>query len=371
MDKCKHFVYSLRVVIVLASPSASALPALLRHPEGFSWWYVDLTTPEGDGLVLIWSLGLPFLPPPPPGAGASRAARPALSLAVYRRGRPDLYLLQDYGEASDRASLGRDVLGSGRLGETTFEAEIADGRLELRVLLDEPVPRTERRLTGSITLSGPACSAAEDLSEAQHLWAPRVLHGVARAALRLGQERVDLEGAGYFDSNFSRLPLRSQGIARWLWGRVAFPDRTLAYYRTEGEDGRITTQVLSQGCADTGQSRSTVLRTGKVKRGAFGVSSPRRIGFDFEDVDVTLDLGQPVDDGPFYQRFLVRGRDGRGQVGHGIAEVVVPGALDRPWQRPFIRMRTHVVGGRNSFWLPLFSGTRQGRIRRLLRSLAP
>jgi hypothetical protein len=356
---------------VLASPSPSALPALLRHPEGFSWWYVDLTTPAGDGLVLIWSLGLPFLPPPPTVTAAPRAARPALSLAVYRRGRPDLYLLQDYGEASARVSLGRDVLGSGRLGETTFDAEIADDRLELRVRLDEPVPGTERRLTGSITLSGPACAAVEDRSEAQHLWAPRVLHGVARAALRLGQERVDLEGAGYFDSNFSRVPLRSQGIARWLWGRITFPDRTLAYYRTEGDDGQSATRILSQGLADPGQSRSGVLQTGNVKRGVFGVRSPRRVGFDFDDVRVMLELGQPVDDGPFYQRFLVRGRDGRGQLGHGIAEVVVPGSLDRPWQRPFIRMRTHVVGGQNSFWLPLFSGTRQGRIRRLLRPWAP
>lgn len=363
LDRCKQFVYSLITLIELGSPSRAELHGLVKRPKGFAWWYVDLTTPTGDGLVLIWSLNLPFLP----GRRLHEPAlsRPALSLAVYRRGRPDFYLLQDYGAAAASARLGEDPLGSGALGHTTFDARLTDDGLRLQVHLDEPVPRSAGRLTGELTLVGAPWRTAGGWGETEHLWAPRVLRGAARASLRLGERAVELEGVGYYDSNFSRSPLQAQGIDRWLWGRVAFPDRSFAYYCVEGADEQVT-RVLEQS-AD-GASRTTIgtLHEADVRRGTFGVYAPRQLTLQLGPEPVTLELGVPVDDGPFYQRFLVQGRDARGQAGHGVAEVVVPGAVDRPWQRPFVRMRTHVVGGRNSLWLPLFSGPRAGRVRRLL-----
>jgi len=35
---------------------------LLEAPGGFAWWYLDALDARGDGLVVIWSFGLPFLP---------------------------------------------------------------------------------------------------------------------------------------------------------------------------------------------------------------------------------------------------------------------------------------------------------------------
>ena len=78
-----------------------------------------------------------------------------------------------------------------------------------------------------------------------------------------------------------------------------------------------------------------------------------------------------VDDGPFYLRFLVDAEDGvNGCRGRGFAERVVPANVDRPWQRPFVRMRTFATDGDNSMWLPLFSGPRSGRLRAALELLA-
>jgi carotenoid 1,2-hydratase len=354
-------------MITLGSPSPTALADLARQPGGFLWWYADLTTQAGDGVVLIWSLGLPFLS----GQAAQLPAdRPALCVALYRGGRSDFYLLQDYGGSGCSVSIGNEAGGNGRLGHTTFRSARVGKGLELEVQLDEPIPGSRTRLTGSFSLVGSECLLAEASSGAAHVWAPRVIHGLARAELELGAERVELVGAGYFDSNFSRVPLVRQGIARWLWGRVAFVDRTLVYYRTEMDGGEVVTRVLTQRASGELELATPELGLGRVKRGAFGLDSPRQIGFRAGGSEVQLDLGQPVEDGPFYQRFLLEGRDLAGLVGRGVAEVVVPGMVDVAWQRPLVRMRTHVVGGRNSVWLPLFSGPRRGRLQRLLRGVA-
>jgi len=351
-------------MIVLARPSRADLDELVHQTHSFLWWYADLTTQSGDALVLIWSVGLPFLPT----RADQRSAGPraALSLALYREGRPDFFLLQDYGAANHSIDLGSGPLGDGQLGATVIRSRASSGVIELGVRLDESIPSSRRRLTGSLSLSGPEYATQEDSGAAPHLWTPRVVHGEARAELVLGQERVELHGAGYFDSNFGRTPLQSQQIARWLWGRVAFPDRTFAYYRTEGSEGRVETRIISQGAEDAGNVCSGDLRMARLQRSVFGLQAPRQVAFRAGGRTVSLELCPPVDDGPFYQRFLVHGRDQGGRTGRGVAEVVLPGRLDVPWQRPFLRMRTHVVGGPNSIWLPLFSGARRGRVGRML-----
>ena len=41
--------------------------------------------------------------------------------------------------------------------------------------------------------------------------------------------------------------------------------------------------------------------------------------------------------------------------------------IDLDWQRPLVRMRVQRADGRNSMWLPLFTGPKPGRVQRLLR----
>ncbi|HSC89641.1 MAG TPA: hypothetical protein VLC09_20300, partial [Polyangiaceae bacterium] len=79
---------------------------------------------------------------------------------------------------------------------------------------------------------------------------------------------------------------------------------------------------------------------------------------------------QLVDDGPFYQRFLLEVESSLG-AGHGVFEVVAPARVDLPHQRPFVSMRIHRTGRSNSVWLPLFSGPREGRWGRLWNQALP
>jgi hypothetical protein len=78
-----------------------------------------------------------------------------------------------------------------------------------------------------------------------------------------------------------------------------------------------------------------------------------------------VDVTALLDNGPFYQRYLLRGRCGADEA-YGVGEHVVPDRVDTDLLRPLVRMRVHQSDGPNSMWLPLFSGDSAGRVRRLL-----
>jgi hypothetical protein len=127
-----------------------------------------------------------------------------------------------------------------------------------------------------------------------------------------------------------------------------------------------------------------VVERSEARRHPYGVVYDRRFVIRTPGRDpIELFAEAPVDAGPFYLRYGLRTADG---AARGWGERVRPAAVDVPWQRPFVRMRVHgpalpmgargPSGGANqpgadSAWLPLFSGPREGRVGRLLRSWLP
>ena len=67
---------------------------LMQRVGSFTWWYVDLVDSEGNGAVLIWFAGLPFLPL------KSLKRKPkelsGLTLSLYRDHKIDFYAFQTY-----------------------------------------------------------------------------------------------------------------------------------------------------------------------------------------------------------------------------------------------------------------------------------
>ena len=84
-------------MISLTPPRHLRPPATLQSSGGFLWWYLDLTDDDGNGMVLIWSFGLPFLPGLASEARAGRPKQPAespsVNVVLYRNGRADFCLL--------------------------------------------------------------------------------------------------------------------------------------------------------------------------------------------------------------------------------------------------------------------------------------
>jgi carotenoid 1,2-hydratase len=364
-------------LINLSSADRAPDPAVLHSAGGFSWFYVDLVDDHGRGATVIWSWGLPFLPGY---AGAARAGRPQLpidrpsvNVVVYEDGRERFYLLSELPRQDCTWS---DDGRSWRMGESTFtwtDAPSSGGTTRtLQANLDLALP-TGGRATGELWLSGvlrrdPGAATAAD-SATSHLWTPMI--AASRGFLHLntpgGELRV--EGRAYHDRNSAAKPLHDLGIQSWWWGRIALPGRDLIFYRLIPSPPGGAPRDLVVELAEDGSSRAredAVLSVGRLRRSAWGLRWPSSATFpDPDGRPVHIEVSSLLDNGPFYQRYLLRGRCGAEQ-GYGIGENLVPDRIDTDLLRPLVRMRVHQAEGPNSMWLPLFSGDSPGRVRRLL-----
>jgi len=357
-------------MISLTNAHLQVDPAILLHPGGFLWWYFDLVDENGQGLVLIWSYGLPFLPGV---AAASRRGeprppieRPSLNVTFYRDGRPDFYLLQEY-EPEDTAWDGL----SWKMGGNTMRAHLDDdNQLTVEVTLDAPVPGMGHRLTGTLQVQGALRQGGADgEADPDHEWAPLTVAARGEANLTVGDRSWQLTGRAYHDRNLGRKPLHELGIDRWWWGRLAFPEGEMIFYYLLPEEPGAAPRCVSLTILRDGTVRwvedAEIQITGR-RWSPYGLWWPSALTVsDPDGREVSVAFDALVDDGPFYHRYLISGRRGD-DTASGTAELVVPGRVDLGWMRPLVRMRVHHTAAANSFWLPLFSGPRQGRVERLL-----
>lgn len=345
----------------------------LQAPGSFTWWYLDLCNNDGEGIVVVWSLGLPFLP----GSRNLGPAqlRPSVLVSYFRSNIPELHLLQEFDP--DAASL--DVAtGNGVIGESRFTISRQAEQLRVSIQLELQVPQSDSTFSAEVDVIGTGLSLSEAESGAAHVWSPSLLFSEGQAQLRHGDEVRSFTGTAYFDANISRCPLHDQQIESWRWGRIRFHDETLVYYDITTSDGARQPTVVSQDADGTYSQRTLSLDFDKKRSGAFGLAAPRQVKLSASNISYVLELSHLIEDGPFYQRYVIAGERRRRRNhnqpweqsdGHGIAEFVMPSRIDLLWQRAFVRMRTERVGKRNSIMLPLFTGFVHDRVDRLARSL--
>jgi len=373
------------LLITLCSADRGPDPAVLHAPGGFTWFYVDLVDDRGRGATLIWSWGLPFLP------GYARSSRigrpqlpinrPSVNLVVYEGGRERFYLLSEF--APDHCSWSPDSR-SWRLGDSSFtwtDTPSPEGDAPTRALkadLDLALP-TGGRATGQLWLSGPLRrdppgAAGPAGPTGAHVWAPMIAASRGGLDLQIPGGDFRVEGRVYHDRNSATRPLHDLGVQSWLWGRLALPGRDLIFYRlVPSAPGELPRDLVVEIAAD-GNSRmceDPKLEVGGLRRSLWGLSWAVSITFaDPDGRPVSAEVSTVLDNGPFYQRYLLRGRCG-GQQGYGMGENLVPDRVDSDLLRPLVRMRVHRAGGPNSMWLPLFSGDSDGRWARLIGRSGP
>jgi carotenoid 1,2-hydratase len=361
---------------ITLTPPGSLLPRELLERQGaFLWWYADLLDLEGNGLVLIWAFGLPFLP------GLRRATQrqedarpsswPALNLALYKRGRPAFYSLQRLPPAS--ATWSDDEW---TFGQTHIRRQRTDGRVRLEAALDVRLPSGERAV-GSLRLEGPARRAAPSERAPEglplHDWSPLLGPAEGEASLSLSGEDFSLQGRAYHDRNGGVVPLWDLDIDRWLWGRVAIPKAELLYYLLWPKAPGEAPTALCLLIDEQGTTRSLPARVRVLGERATWTGSrlPKRIELDTAEGVFAVDFRHTLDNGPFYTRSLIEASLPDGRRGGGFGEGVFPARVDLPLHRPLVKMRVHELEAPSSFWLPLFSGRAQGRCSRLARQLLP
>lgn len=356
-------------LIEIGDPRARGLPdSVLAARGGFGWWYVDALDAAGNGVVIIWSWGLPFLPGYLSGVREGRGdparARPSLNVAIYENGKPSFYLLQTYPE--EAAST--DGEGNFRFGTTTIR-RVEDGRLELK--LDCEVPSSRHRLQGELRLEGSPIRLPASLAPSprpHHRWTPVLGPSRLHGELRCGRQRFAFDGLAYHDRNEGERPFDQLGIRHWIWGRLVTEARTRIWYLCFSDHGPDTAwgvELQRGGEMQLHAGLRPELRG--VRKGTFGTRTWDEVGLRHPDgtLFARARTRQRIDDGFFYARTVVEAASG-GEEGLGMAEWIEPGRIDRPRHRPLVRMAVHASEGPNSRWLPLFSGPRRGRIGRLL-----
>ena len=340
-------------------------PARGAARGGFAWWYVDLVDEQGNGLVAIISLGLPFLPGYASLARVGQAPpahqRPSVFVSVLRDHRLAFWALHEVDPAevvweSDRA----------RLGACTLRVSRHHGQLRLRADLSGHLPGCPWQADLEVTGPMRQASGPHEPSTDAHEWTILTACARGEASLRAGAETFDVSGRAYFDRNAGDASLEGLECASWTWGRLAFPRAERVWYLATDPEGH--TRSLSMTVHDDGRSElvQDAVQVSGVRRGRWRLPYPAQVAVDDA---LTVTMPRPVDDSPFYARFLVRGeRDG--ELGHGFAEACVPSRIDQAWFRPLVRMTVAREQGPNSLWLPLFGGPLRGRFARLARSFA-
>lgn len=339
---------------------------MLDARGSFSWNYLDICDPSGGTLVLIWGLGLPFLP----GSrlGPRPATRPFVHIVQTVPGGPVGYVLHTVeapGEAFDPTT------GNGRLGKCSFRLEPRGSAFSVRADIDLPLPGGSGRLFGRVEAEGPAVGESAPLAEAGvlHAWRPLLVGGGGTAELRSQRGHSSTRGTSYCDMNVSCQALPDQGIEKWFWARVAFADSTFIVYAVVDDQGNLESFLLRQRGHTLARVAGTV-SWGREAIGRFGLTYPDSLLVTTEDGErLLLRQVEALEDGPFYGRYFCRASSRERGDGAGIAEWVVPGLVDIPWQRPFLKMKVFGAEAPNSMWLPLFSGFHEAPWRRMVRSL--
>jgi carotenoid 1,2-hydratase len=346
----------------------------LDSPGGFIWWYLDLVDKSGNGAVLIWAFGLPFLArKTPQNIPTTPRNRPSFCLALYRNYRQFFYLLQEYPHDSTTTGQGcREV----SMGKNSFRTVMGETRVSFSAHIETPVPGSRHALIGTVTAEGNLLQGAREPDAfTNHRWCPVLANTTGRIALKIGADQiVDLQGRAYFDSNFSPTPLDQLEIDLWRWTRVAFDGRDLIFYELQPRDPARNPKQILLTVDSAGRikiKRLSSIRRSNFRLNSYGLSYHRSLLLsDEESKIVQIELHPPVDTGPFYLRFMVKAVDIKtGERGIGMAELVKPDRIDIAAIRPFVEMRVHRIDGPNSPLLPLFSGAKSHRLQRLIAHL--
>ncbi|MFT7625414.1 MAG: carotenoid 1,2-hydratase [Myxococcota bacterium] len=358
----------MRRPILIDDPRTPVPPEALDAPGGFAWWYAEIADEQGNGVVLIWSWGLPFIP-----GVASRArsgnpmparSNPSLNVVLYEAGRPSMYVLREL--TPDRASY--DPSGVWRFGDTVIRAVQRDGQLMVDADINVPVAGYDEPLTGRVRLAGPVPHGQAVESGPGHRWTPLALPAFGTAQLtRPADKPLTVIGKAYHDRNTSPQPLHELGIERWLWGRVGTEQGEKVFYVLESDRGEAMCFGLSFDRAGRCRRHALTADLRGTARTLYGMRACRTVAlWEGDQHWLSLDLGAPVDDGPFYRRHL--------PVVPGIpkacasAELIEPHRVDLARHRMLVKMRVDSEQRPNSVWLPLFQGARDGRLSRLLSS---
>ncbi|MEM9501075.1 MAG: carotenoid 1,2-hydratase, partial [Pseudomonadota bacterium] len=206
-------------------------------PGGYTWWYVDAISEDGQhGLTIIAFLGSVFSPYYKRSGRVDPLNHACLNVAMY--GPHRRWVMTE----RPRATLARDKanlqIGPSHVEWTGDALEITIEERDKRLF--NPVRRPVRGKVRVIPEALNPTSFALDPAE-NHIWhcmAPR-----ARVEVEMDEPGVSWSGSGYFDHNRGSEPLE-EGFRVWHWSRAHMSSGAVVCYEGERGDGSLFASAI-------------------------------------------------------------------------------------------------------------------------------
>ncbi len=200
--------------------------------RGYSWWYVDALSDDGQhGLTIIGFIGSVFSPYYAWTDWRAPENHCAINVALY--GPQSRWAMTERGAASLERD--RDEL---RVGPSHMRWE-DDG---LTIAFDEIGCPLLRRVKGRVRVEPECVNEVGFAITNRHSWWP--IAPSARVRVELDQPSMAWSGHGYLDSNWGTEPLQ-EGFVDWNWSRTGDDDGTFITYDCQCRDGAERTTALA------------------------------------------------------------------------------------------------------------------------------
>jgi len=302
-------------------------------PGGYQWWYFDaIDVKRGYKAVVIFYASNPFSTQYIEHLSNSKGKinpnnYPALSISIYKGKETIFYSFTEFSQR-DFSFVNEPYLLS--IGNSNIRKNICDGELIYHLTLSEELPSgdsidadllfTSPENTPQLQSKPTSGSSTKNVQAGEsstHVW--NLIQPLATVSGQINvtdstqrAQSISFEGSGYHDQNTGMEPMK-ESFKDWYWGRFHFEDYTLIYYA-------MNQSVDSNKSMATGGSKNyhawlfdselNVCRTSNrfemrsLMPNIFGLISKRVIQITSDDWEATIQQPAPIDNGPFYQRFV-------------------------------------------------------------------
>lgn len=323
-------------------------------PGSYEWWYFDAQSIDGYSIVVIFYEGNPFskryIKAIAEGKNNLAAHFPALSISLYKDGRPLFYAFEEF--TADECSFSTETPG-GNAGRNRFEGEKDGNNLVYRVELNQAVANGDS-IKGVLEFrsADQAYQMNEndgDNTESAHRWNLIQPKAAVTGELKLSgssAESISFDGSGYHDHNFGSEPMKDT-FDEWYWGRYHLGNVTLIYYLMRVNNAWEKKAWLLSETGDVRAMPHDGITLDQSELSLFALSSARVLKFEDGNFNAHLQLDRLTDNGPFYQRFegrIIATIGNKPRQSRGISEYIKPKRIYNKLFWPLVDMRIKYPG---------------------------
>ena len=318
----------------------------------YEWWYFDFLSSGGYSVVIIFYDGNPFsrryISEMDGGQSANPGKYPALSLSVYKKGKPLFYLFDECDPAETGFS---EEQPAGFVKKNSFSGSKTAAGLKYDIILNQKLPSGDK-IEASLSFASQSWDASEFVKvsggKADHIWnlvGPRCEVSGEIKISGFEEHQIDVAGTGYHDHNVGFEPMK-ESFTEWYWGRYHLSQSTLVYYLMN-EHGTWKYKAWLIGLRGGIRQLETKMKSANLQRNLFGLKSCRAFIFYDDHTELYLQKDRVTDDGPFYQRFegrLIAKTDEKIEECRGISEYIYPSRIYNKLFWPLVNMRIAYPG---------------------------